>query len=150
VRLARGAGPEVGEDLVDHRRLRDERDDPHRALTRRARERVDLEDLLEQRRPPAAGLGRREAGRGDDGGWPVRGGGRRLVPHATGAVGIPAIVSCRDVPFVRDMDQHPGQELQWVYGLGAGPRYQTRMNAVLRSYVAGMRQGRRKSRAKSA
>ncbi len=32
----------------------------------------------------------------------------------------------------------------------SGPRYQTRMNAVLRSYVAGMRTGRRKSRARSA
>jgi uncharacterized protein (DUF4415 family) len=32
----------------------------------------------------------------------------------------------------------------------SGPRYQTRMNAVLRSYVAGMQQRRRKSRAKSA
>ncbi len=35
-------------------------------------------------RPPAAGVGRRESGRGDDGGWPVGGGGRLLVPHATG------------------------------------------------------------------
>lgn len=32
----------------------------------------------------------------------------------------------------------------------SGPRYQTRMNAVLRSYVAGMRKTRRKSRARSA
>ena len=32
----------------------------------------------------------------------------------------------------------------------SGPRYQTRMNAVLRSYVVGMQRGRRKSRAKSA
>lgn len=32
----------------------------------------------------------------------------------------------------------------------SGPRYQTRMNAVLRSYVAGMRRTRRKSRARSA
>ena len=32
----------------------------------------------------------------------------------------------------------------------SGPRYQTRMNAVLRSYVAAMRQGRRKVRARSA
>lgn len=32
----------------------------------------------------------------------------------------------------------------------SGPRYQTRMNAVLRSYVAVMRRERRKSRAKSA
>jgi uncharacterized protein (DUF4415 family) len=32
----------------------------------------------------------------------------------------------------------------------SGPRYQTRMNAVLRSYVAGMRRERRRSRARSA
>ena len=32
----------------------------------------------------------------------------------------------------------------------SGPRYQTRMNAVLRSYVAAMRQGRRKPRSRSA
>lgn len=32
----------------------------------------------------------------------------------------------------------------------SGPRYQTRMNAVLRSYVAVMRRGRRKARARSA
>jgi len=32
----------------------------------------------------------------------------------------------------------------------SGPRYQTRMNAVLRSYVAAMRMGRRKARARSA
>jgi len=31
----------------------------------------------------------------------------------------------------------------------SGPRYQTRMNAVLRSYVTTMRRDRRKSRAKS-
>jgi hypothetical protein len=32
-RGARGAGPEVGEDLIDHRRLGDARNDPHRAVT---------------------------------------------------------------------------------------------------------------------
>ena len=32
----------------------------------------------------------------------------------------------------------------------SGPRYQTRMNAVLRSYVASVSHGRRKSRARSA
>jgi hypothetical protein len=41
----------VGEDLVDHRRLREERDDPHRAVAGGTREGVDLEDLLEQRIP---------------------------------------------------------------------------------------------------
>jgi len=32
----------------------------------------------------------------------------------------------------------------------SGPRYQTRMNAVLRSYVVAMQKGRRKSRARTA
>ena len=36
VRLTGGAGPKVGEDLVDHRRLGDERDDAHRAVAGRA------------------------------------------------------------------------------------------------------------------
>ena len=56
----RGAGAEVREDLIDHRRLRDEGDDPHRAVAGRAREGVDFKDLLQERRPPAAGLGGRE------------------------------------------------------------------------------------------
>ena len=42
VGLARGAGPEVREELVDHRRLGDERDDAQRAVAGRTRERVDL------------------------------------------------------------------------------------------------------------
>ena len=46
----RRAGPEVGEDLVDHRRLRDERDEAHDAVAGGIREGVDLEELLEQRR----------------------------------------------------------------------------------------------------
>jgi hypothetical protein len=50
VRLTGGAGPEVREELVDHRRLRHERDEAHRAVAGRACERVDLEDLLEERR----------------------------------------------------------------------------------------------------
>ena len=37
-----GAGPAVGEDLVDQRRLRDEGDDAHHAVAGRAREGVDL------------------------------------------------------------------------------------------------------------
>ena len=44
---ARGAGPEIREDPVDHQRLGDERDDPHGAMAGRARERVDLENLLQ-------------------------------------------------------------------------------------------------------
>jgi hypothetical protein len=35
-------GAEVGEELVDHRRLRDERDDAHRAVAGLATERVEL------------------------------------------------------------------------------------------------------------
>jgi hypothetical protein len=122
VRLTGGAGPEVGEDLVDHRRLGDAGDDAYRAVAGRARQRVHLKDLLEERRPTAAGLGRRESGRGDHGGWPVRGGGCRLVPHATGAVGIPAIVPRGDVALVGDVHQHPGQELERVGGFGARRR----------------------------
>jgi len=69
VRLTGNAGPKMHEDLVDHRRLGDERDDPHGAMARRARQRVDLENLLLEGRPSAAGLGRRESSCGDDTGW---------------------------------------------------------------------------------
>jgi len=50
----RGAGAEGREDLVDHRRLRDARHDPHGAVAGRTCGGIDLEDLLEQRRPAAA------------------------------------------------------------------------------------------------
>jgi hypothetical protein len=40
----------VGEDLVNHRRLGDAGDDAHRAVAGRARERVDLRDLLQEHR----------------------------------------------------------------------------------------------------
>jgi hypothetical protein len=40
----------VGEDLVDHRRLGNERDDAHRAVAGRTRERVDLNELLQEGR----------------------------------------------------------------------------------------------------
>jgi hypothetical protein len=50
VGITGGAGAEVGEDLVDHRRLGDERDEAHRAVAGRARQRVHLNDLLEARR----------------------------------------------------------------------------------------------------
>jgi len=46
----RGAGAEVREDLVDHGPLRDARDDPHGPATGRAGQRVDLKDLLQERR----------------------------------------------------------------------------------------------------
>jgi len=52
-----GARAQVREDLVDHRRLRDARHDPHRAGAARAHERVDLVDLPQQRGPPARRLG---------------------------------------------------------------------------------------------
>ena len=121
VRLAGGARAEVREDLVDHRRLGDARHDPHGTVAGRARERIDLEDLLEQRRPAAGGLGGRQSWRGDDGGRHRRRGGR-LAPHPARAVGIPAVVRCRDVPLVGDVHQHPGQELKRVHGLGARRR----------------------------
>jgi len=62
----RGAGAEVREDLVDHGPLRDAGDEAHHAVAGRAREGVDLEDLLQQRRPPAGGLGGPEPWRGND------------------------------------------------------------------------------------
>jgi hypothetical protein len=100
VRLTGSAGSVVGEDLVDHRRLGDEGDGAHRALAGRTRQRVDLKDLLKEGCPPAGGLDRRQPWGGDDRGRPVRYGGRRLVPHATGAVGIPAIIPRRDMAKV--------------------------------------------------
>jgi len=60
----RRAGAEGREDLVDHRRLRDARHDPHGAVAGRAREGVDFKELPQQRRPPAGGLGRRQPWRG--------------------------------------------------------------------------------------
>ena len=63
VRLTGGVGPEVGEDLVDHRRLRDDGDDAHRAVAAGTGERVDLENLLKQGRPPAGRLGRGQRSR---------------------------------------------------------------------------------------
>jgi hypothetical protein len=52
-RASARAGPEVGDDLVDHRRLGDERDNAHRAVAGRARQWVHLEDLLEEGCRPA-------------------------------------------------------------------------------------------------
>jgi hypothetical protein len=117
VRRTGGAGPEVDEDLVDHRRVGDARDDPQRPATRRTRERVDFEDLVEEGRPPAGGLRRRQLRRGHHREWPVRRGGRSLVPHATAAVGVPLVVPRGDVALVGDVDPHSRQELQRVYGL---------------------------------
>ena len=50
MRRRRHAGAEVREDLVDHRPLGNERDEAQRAVAGGTRERVVLEDLLEQRR----------------------------------------------------------------------------------------------------
>ena len=114
----RRASAEVGEDLVDHRRLGDEREDPHRPTTRRTRERVHFENLLKEGSPSATGLGWCQPGRGDEGGRPrpVCGGGRGLAPHPARAIGIPVVVPCRDVPLVGDVHQDPGPKTR------AGPR----------------------------
>jgi hypothetical protein len=130
VRRTGGAGPEVGEDWVDHRRLGDAGDEAPRAVAGRARQRVDLENLLEQGRPPAAGLGRRESGRGDDHGRRLERGGLSLTSHPTRTVGIPARVPRGDVALVGDVHQHPGQELERVGGLGARRRALGRVRPV--------------------
>ena len=53
-----------------------------------------------QRRAASGGVGRRQPWRGDDGGRPVRGGGRRFISHAAGAVGVPAVIPRGDVALV--------------------------------------------------
>jgi len=65
---------------------------PHGAVAGRAREWVDLEDLLEEGRPAASGFGRRESWRGDDRGRRISGGGQGRPSHPPRAVGIPAVV----------------------------------------------------------
>jgi hypothetical protein len=73
-------------------------------------------------------------------GWRLGGGGLGLPPHATGAIGIPAIVARRDVALVGRVDPHPGQELQRVSGLGARRRTLGRVGPVghgLRTAVVG-------------
>jgi len=47
-------GREVLQDLPNHPRLGDERDDPHRGAAAGAHERIDLVDPADQIRPPAA------------------------------------------------------------------------------------------------
>ncbi len=115
-----GACAEVRQDPVDHRRLRDESDDPHDAVARGARERVDLEELLEERRPPAGGLRRRQSRRVHDRQRCTGRDGLLPGPHPARAVGIPAVVPRRDLALVRDVHQHPREELERVGGLGAG------------------------------
>lgn len=63
-------------------RLGDERDEPHRAMAGRARERVDLGNLLQEGRQSAGGLGRRESWGGDDQEWRIGCCGLGLSPHA--------------------------------------------------------------------
>ena len=62
VRLSGPAGPLP----VGASRLGDERDKAPRPAARRAREGVDLEDLVPERRPATGGLGRRKSYGGDD------------------------------------------------------------------------------------
>ncbi len=47
----RGTGAAVREDPVEHRRLRDDGDEAHHTVAARAREGIDCNDRLEQRRP---------------------------------------------------------------------------------------------------
>ena len=106
-----GARAPVRQDLVDHRRLRDARHDPHRAGAVRARERVDLEDLPQQRRPSASGLGGRELRRDHHRHGGIGGGGRRPAAHAARAVGVPPVVPRGHLPLVGDVGQHPREKL---------------------------------------
>ena len=119
---SRAARSAMREDPVDHRGLGDERDNPHGAMAGRARERVDLKDLLEQRRPPAGGLGGRQPRRGGDHGRRSGRDGLSLTSHPPRAIGIPAVVPRRDVALVGDVHEHPGEELQPVHRLGARRR----------------------------
>jgi len=106
------------EDPVDHRDLGDDRDDPHGAMAGRARQRVDLEHLLQQGRPPAGGFGRRESWRGDDQGWRIGCGGLGLTPHPARTVGVPAVVPRGDVALVGNVHEDPSEELERVGGFG--------------------------------
>ena len=93
------------QDLINHRRLRDTcvmnatiRIAPaHCAGAWRAHERVDLDDLLQERRPPAGDLGGRQSRRDHHRHGGLGTGGLRLAAHAAGAVGIPPRVPRGDV-----------------------------------------------------
>ena len=82
--------------------------DTHRAAAGGTRERVDLEDLLQERRPAAGGLGRREAWRGDDHGRRRERDRLSLTSHPARTVGIPAVVPRGHVALVGDVHQDPG------------------------------------------
>lgn len=77
-------GAKVGEDLVDHRRLRHAGDEAHRAAAGGTGERVDLDNLLHEDRPSASGLGRRDSWRGNEHGACVDGGGLILTSYPRG------------------------------------------------------------------
>lgn len=100
-----GACAQVRQDLVDHGRLGNERHDPHRADASGARERVDLEDQLQQCRPAAGGIGGGQPRRGHGQHGRIGSGGLRPAAHAAGAVGIPAIVLRGDLPLVGDVNE---------------------------------------------
>ena len=70
----------------------------------------------------AGGLRRGQPWCGDDCGRRIGDGGLGLPPHATRAVGIPAIVPRGDVDLVGDVDQHARQRLERVHSLGARRR----------------------------
>ncbi|WP_439643985.1 hypothetical protein, partial [Gemmatimonas sp.] len=86
MRRTRGAGPERREDLIDHRRLGEERDDPHGAMAGRARERVDLEELLEERRREAFAQRRAASGGASRGAGLMAGG-----PSAVAGAAFPRV-----------------------------------------------------------
>ncbi len=116
VRLAGGAGAEVREDLVDHRRLGSERDEAHRAVAGGARERVDVKDLLQERRRRAFAHRRLASAGPSRGAGTMSGGTASALPRmpereTARAVGVPAVVPRRHAPLVGDVHQDPGEEL---------------------------------------
>ena len=91
--MGSSAGAQVHQDLVNHRGLRDARHDPHRAGAARARERIDLEDLPQERRPPARRLGGGELGHDQHRHAGIGPGGLRLAAPPARAVGLPTVVA---------------------------------------------------------
>lgn len=81
VRLLCAAGSGMRADLIDQRRLEDESDDPHGDMAGAARERIDLEDLLEERRRRALAQ-RRAASVGASRGVGTMAGGPSAVARA--------------------------------------------------------------------
>ena len=77
-------------------------------------------ELLQEGRPPAGRFRGCQPWGGHDHRRPLRR--SRLGPAARAArpVGIPAIVPRRHVALIRDVDQHPREELQRVGGFGVG------------------------------